>query len=259
MHDKIIEAKDISVSFKDKNNVVKNVLNGVSIDVLRNEAVGIVGTSGCGKTTLSRVLAGLLVPTSGSLIYNGVEVSSLSKASYKAYRNSVQMVFQDTLGALNPRMKMYDVLREVLIVHFKNTYKSESCLDNRIRELMNLVELPESLLPKYPHEMSGGQRQRIGIARALALKPSVLIADEPVSALDVSVQAQIIKMLDNIRKQEEMSLIFVSHDLAVVNCLCDRVVILNNGIIEEQGLCKNVFSNPQSLYTQELLSSIPRV
>lgn len=255
----ILEIKDVTVHFNDDKTKGKLAVDNVSLSIVAGEIVGIVGTSGCGKTTIARTIAGLQPLSSGDILFHGNSIKNLSKAGMLNYRRNVQLVFQDTLGALNPRMTIESTLDEVLRVHRKHELPSRIDRKGEVKLLLDKVELPHTILSCYPHEISGGQRQRIGIARALAVKPKLLIADEPVSALDVSVQAQIIKMLARLIAKEKMTMLFIAHDLAVVRCLCNRVVVMNAGKIEEEGLCDEVFSSPKSTFTRSLLSAIPDI
>lgn len=255
----IIEVKAASIRFDKGEAKGKLAVDNVSLSIAAGKIIGIVGTSGCGKTTLARAIAGLLSLTSGDILFYGNSIKSLSRSQMLSYRRNVQLVFQDTLGALNPRMTIAATIEEVLKVHRRDELPTHSAREQEIKRLLDKVELPHTILSSYPHEISGGQRQRIGIARALAVKPQLLIADEPVSALDVSVQAQIIKMLARLIAEEKMTMLFIAHDLAVVRCLCDEVIIMNSGRIEEAGACEEVYSSPKSQFTKLLLSAIPDI
>ena len=255
----IVEVNEACIHFNQGKAKGKIAVDHVSLTISQGEIVGIVGTSGCGKTTLARAIAGLQPLSAGDILFQGESIKGLNKAQRLNYCRRVQLVFQDTLGALNPRMTIEATLNEVLKVHRYKELPTATERINVVKTLLDKVELPHSILQRYPHEISGGQRQRIGIARALAVKPTLLLADEPVSALDVSVQAQIIKMLAKLIKSEGMTMIFIAHDLAVVRCLCDRVVVMNNGKIEEMGTCEEVYSNPQSEFTKNLLAAIPDI
>lgn len=219
-------------------------VNDVSFDVKENEFFGIVGESGCGKSTLAKALCHLLPTTSGSFQFATKDPGS------------IQMVFQDAVGSLNPRKTIGAALDEVLRIH-KLCPKKER--PTRIATLLSEVGLPAEVALAYPRELSGGQCQRISIARALAMNPRVLIADEPVSALDVSVQARVLNLLADLRKKRNLTILLISHDLAVVRTVCDRLIVMNKGEIVEAGLAKDVFSNPQHPYTQSLLAAVPDI
>lgn len=255
----IISVKEASVIFSEGKSKGKLAVNTVSFNVEAKKILGIVGTSGCGKTTLAKAIAGIQPLSSGDILFDGNSIRNMSRTERIQYSRKVQLVFQDTLGALNPRMTICDALDEVLKVHRKAEMPSKEERLAEIKLLLDKVELPESVLNCYPHEISGGQRQRIGIARALAVKPQVLIADEPISALDVSVQAQIIKMLAHLIAEEKMTMLFIAHDLAAVRCLCDNIIVMNAGKIEEMGSCNEVYTSPKSKFTRELLSAIPSI
>jgi oligopeptide transport system ATP-binding protein len=232
--------------------VVKAV-NGVDLAVHRGETLGLVGESGCGKSTLSRCAAGLYTPTSGTVRYAG---EPLHGAPSRSQRRLVQMVFQDPYSSLNPRMSVGQTLGEVLRYH---QIVPRPQVPGRIRELMDLVGLPARAVDQLPRAFSGGQRQRIGIARALALEPKVLIADEPVSALDVSVPANIINLLLDLKETLGLSMLFVSHNMAVVRQISDRVAVMHDGVLVEEGRTADVFDHPKDPYTRLLLASVPRL
>ena len=236
-----------------REHVVLKAVDGVNLAVHRGETLGLVGESGCGKSTLSRCAAGLYVPTSGSVRYAGVP---LQGTPTRSQRRLVQMVFQDPYSSLNPRMSVGQTLGEVLRYH---RIVPRAQVATRVRELIDLVGLPQRAVDQLPRSFSGGQRQRIGIARALALEPKVLIADEPVSALDVSVQANIINLLLDLKETLGLSMLFVSHNMAVVRQISDRIAVMHDGVIVEEGKTSQVFQHPQDPYTQLLLASVPRL
>ena len=232
---------------------IVRAVDGVDLVLHRGQTLGLVGESGCGKSTLSRCAAGLYTPTKGTVSYAG-EV--LQGTPTRAQRRLVQMVFQDPYSSLNPRMSVGQTLSEVLKYH---RIVPKTQVRQRIFELMDLVGLPARSIDQLPRSFSGGQRQRIGIARALALEPKVLIADEPVSALDVSVQANIINLLLDLKQTLGLSMLFVSHNMAVVRQISDRIAVMHDGVIVEQGPTHQVFEHPQDPYTKLLLASVPRL
>ena len=233
--------------------IVKAV-DGVSLQVERGEVLGLVGESGCGKTTLARTVMQLVPPTKGRIVFDGVDLRGLSTLELRGFRPRFQMVFQDPYASLNPRMTVFDAIAEPLRVHGLAVRASAK---KRVSALMEQVGLAPGFMRKYPHEFSGGQRQRMAIARALALEPKLIIADEPVSALDVSIQAQILNLLAGLCKDRALTMILVSHDLAVVRHLSRRIAVMYLGKIVEIGEAESVFTNPLHPYTQALLNAIP--
>jgi oligopeptide transport system ATP-binding protein len=231
-----------------------HAVDDVSFDVRRNEAFGLVGESGSGKSTLANLLMLLETPTSGTVSFEGHDLASFGTSDRKAYRRRVQMVFQDTVGSLNPRMTIADILSEPWVIHGTVPKKDQRV---KARELLERVGLDPDHVHRYPHQFSGGQRQRIGIARALALDPEVLICDEPVSALDVSVQAQVINLLKDLRDDFDLTYIFIAHDLSVLRQVVDRVAVMYLGKIVEIGTEDDVLLRPSHPYTQALLSALP--
>jgi peptide/nickel transport system ATP-binding protein len=228
-----------------------DAVGGVTFDVLRGEALGIVGESGSGKTTLARMMVRLLKPTSGRILFQGKDISAASERELRGVRRDLQMVFQDPVSSLNPRRTIGDSIADPLRVQGEDSSRA------RVRELLELVGLDPERIDRYPHEFSGGQRQRIGIARALAPRPKLLVCDEPVSALDVSTQAQIIKLLASLREEFDLTLVFVAHDLAVVRQVSDRVAVMSAGELVELGETDSLYDNPTHPYTKTLLAAVP--
>ncbi|ANH06319.1 ABC transporter ATP-binding protein [Shinella sp. HZN7] len=233
---------------------VVSALNGVELDVMPGETLGIVGESGCGKSTLARCIAGLNRPTAGDILFEGESVVGLRGARRRAYNRRVQMMFQDPYTSLNPRMTVRDALEEAITVH---GMRSGAAVGRRVEELLDLVRLPEGAADKYPHEFSGGQRQRIGIARALALEPTCLVADELVSALDVSVQAQVVNLLMELQDTLGLTVLFVAHDLRLVRHVSHRVAVIYLGAIVEIGPSGPLFANSVHPYSRALLAAAP--
>jgi len=242
--------------FFEKQQYVKAV-DDVSFDLYEGETLGIVGESGCGKSTLARTILRLIEPTKGSILYNGEDVTAMCARELRSIRKNMQIVFQDPYSSLHPRMKVGEIIAEPLII--SGLIKDKAQRAARIRELMDMVGLDPSYVDRYPHEFSGGQRQRIVIARALATNPRLLICDEPVSALDVSVRAQVLNLLEELQDELKLTYLFISHDLSVVEHICDRVAIMYLGQMVELGMTEEIFNAPQHPYTQALLSAIPIV
>jgi oligopeptide transport system ATP-binding protein len=238
--------------FSRKKSTVKAV-NGISFDIFEGETFGLVGESGCGKSTTARLLTRLLEPTSGEILFQGTDIAGLSGNEVNARRRHIQMIFQDPYAALNPRMSVKRLIAEPLITHGVDTGK----LQERVDELLSLVALPTSYRDRYPHEFSGGQRQRICIARALALNPAFIVADEPVAALDVSIQAQIINLLIDLQQQFQLTSLFITHDLSVAQYICHRIGVMYLGKIVELSESNALFDAPLHPYTQALISAVP--
>ena len=250
----LLEWRDVYVTYG-KGSQVLHAVKGVSLNVEPGEIVGLVGESGCGKSSLGRAAIGLTPMASGSILFDGFSVNEASKSEQKKIRRNMQMIFQDPYGSLNPRLQIGSALLDVMEVHSIGSSRQER-LDRAV-ELLKAVDLPANSIGRYPHEFSGGQRQRICIARALTLEPSLLIADEPVSALDVSVQAEILDVLESLRQERQLAFLFISHDLAVVRNLCDRVAVMFNGELVEVGRAEEVIDHPQHAYTKKLLDAVP--
>lgn len=232
-----------------------HAMEDVSFQLYKGETLGIVGESGCGKSTLARTILRLIQPTGGEAVYNGEDLFKLSRRQLRSVRRHIQIVFQDPYSSLHPRMRIGDIIKESMIV--TGSVKGREAMDKRMKELIQLVGLDHSYADRYPHEFSGGQRQRIVIARALATMPELLVCDEPVSALDVSVRAQILNLLEELQEELGLTYIFISHDLSVVEHICDRVIIMYLGQIVEVGQVDQIFDAPAHPYTKALLSAIP--
>ena len=226
---------------------------GVSLDVMKGRSLALVGESGSGKSTLARCIVGLERPDRGAIMLDGDDIAGLSRARLRPYRKTLQMVFQDPFASLNPRWRVGDIVAQGPIIH--GTPRKVAL--EEARELLRLVGLDPKAADRYPHEFSGGQRQRIGIARALAVKPKLIIADEPVSALDVSVQRQVLELLDELRKTFDLSMLFITHDLRVAAHVCEEIAVMKDGMIVEQGSTADIFAKPRHAYTQALLDSVP--
>ena len=236
-----------------KRNEFVRAVDGVSFDLSEGETLGLVGESGSGKSTVGRAILRLVPVTSGQVRFEGRDLSTLSRSGLRALRRRMQIVFQDPTGSLNPRMKVGEIVGEPLLVH---GIARGRALRNRVAELLERCGLPDDSMARAPHEFSGGQRQRIAIARALALEPKLVVCDEPTSALDVSVQAQILNLLRDLQKQFALTYLFISHDMAVVKHICDRVAVMRGGRIVEQGDCEGILSHPKHDYTRSLIESV---
>jgi len=236
--------------------VVANVkaVEDVSFDVKRGEVVGLVGESGSGKTTAGRAILRLIEPTAGEVFFEGVDVAKLPKARMREYRKEMQIIFQDPFASLNPRMSVGDIIGEALTIHNLARGKAKEA---RVADLLERVGMNAGHMRRYPHEFSGGQRQRIGIARALAVSPKFIVADEPVSALDVSIQAQVVNLLQDLKDDLNLTMLFIAHDLGVVEYISDRVIVMYLGRIMEIAPAKELYKNPKHPYTEALLSAVP--
>ncbi|MFI6844672.1 dipeptide ABC transporter ATP-binding protein [Kitasatospora sp. NBC_00085] len=262
MAEPILEVRDLvkyypltqGIVFKKQVGAVKAV-DGVSFELKRGETLGIVGESGCGKSTLAKVLMNLERATSGEVLFKGEDITRLSGAALKAVRRNIQMVFQDPYTSLNPRMTVGDIIGEPFEIHPEVAPKGDR--RKAVQDLLDVVGLNPEYINRYPHQFSGGQRQRIGIARGLALKPEVIICDEPVSALDVSVQAQVINLLEQLQSEFELSYMFIAHDLSIVRHISDRVGVMYLGKLVEIGTEDQIYAHPTHPYTQALLSAVP--
>jgi len=236
-------------------NLSIHAVQDVSFSIEPGETLGLVGESGCGKSTLGRCLLKLIEPTSGEIHFAGNRLSDLSPSEMKPYRRKMQIIFQDPYSSLNPRMTIGSILEEPLIIH--RLCKTRSARSARVEELLNIVGLPTDAATRYPHEFSGGQRQRVGIARALAVEPEFIVCDEPVSALDISIQAQIINLLMDLQEKFHLTYLFISHDLRVVEHISHRVAVMYLGKIVEVGRGDEIYSDPKHPYTKALLSAVP--
>jgi ABC-type microcin C transport system duplicated ATPase subunit YejF len=261
MSDDLLTATGIEVTYGERRTLsgqrvdgVK-VLHGVDISIRRGETIGIVGESGSGKTTLGRALLKLIDISAGSIRFDGIDITQLPDARMRPLRRRMQMIFQDPMASLNPRHTIRRILVEPLLLH--GVAKDAQAAERRVSAILERVTLPQSCLDRNPHELSGGQRQRIGIARAALLEPDFVLADEIVSGLDVSTQAQVLNLLKELSTDLGLSMAFISHDLSVIRAICDRVYVMRNGLVVEEGPCDRVFASPASGYTRMLLDAIP--
>ena len=258
----LVEVRDLKKHFPVTRGIVfrravgqVKAIDGVSFTIRKGEALGLVGESGCGKSTVARCLLKLMPPTAGSIRFDGADLGAMDKAATLAFRRRMQAIFQDPYSSLNPRMKVREIVGEPIYLHGRAASSAER--ERQIAEVLELCGLPRRLADRYPHEMSGGQRQRVGIARALALRPECIVCDEPVSALDVSIQAQIINLLEDLRNELGLTYLFIGHDLSVVRHLCQRVAVMYLGRLVEIADTDELFDHPMHPYTRALLAAVP--
>ena len=259
-NDAILKVENLKVYYKTHNGMFGKVgyvkaVDDVSFEIKKGEVFGIVGESGCGKSTLGKAICKLIEPTEGKVYFKGEEIAGYTRAQMRNIRKGIQMVFQDPYASLNPRMSIRDIVAEPLMIH--NLAKEKEEIDKRVVELVRRVGLDAYHVNRYPHEFSGGQRQRIGIARALAVEPELIIADKPVSALDVSIQSQVLNLMNELKKELDLTYIFVAHDLSVVEHISDRVGVMYLGNFVEIGEKRKLYDNPCHPYTRALLSAVP--
>ena len=254
MSDVILEVKNLKKYFKTPNGLL-HAVDDVSFTIEKGKTLGVVGESGCGKSTTGRTILRLIEPTAGQVIFNGVDVTALSKEELRRSRSEMQLIFQDPFSSLDPRKTVSQTIAEPII--YNKLIQGKENVEKRVLELMETVGLAERLYGAYPHELDGGRRQRIGIARALAMNPKFIVCDEPVSALDVSIQAQILNLLDELQEELGLTYMFITHDLAVVNHFADDIAVMYLGQLVEKAPAEELFANPMHPYTQALLSAIP--
>lgn len=251
----LLKVENVSKHFELEKNTILQAVSNVSFSIKKGETFGIVGESGCGKSTLGRTIMGLYKASNGQVLYNDINMGSMSEKDNFSFRRKMQMIFQDPYASLNPRSTVREILAEPLEIH--GVYRTKEEKNTRIDELLESVGLNREHANRFPHEFSGGQRQRIGIARALALEPEFIIADEPISALDVSVQAQVVNLLKRLQREKQLTYLFIAHDLSMVKQISDRIGVMYLGNLVELTDSKALYSNPLHPYTQALLSAIP--
>ena len=252
----LLEVRNLKKYFGKKGRIL-HAVDDISVSIGRGKTLGVVGESGCGKSTLGRTVLRLLEPTGGQILFEGKDITHVGKSEMRRYRQSMQIVFQDPYSSLNPRKSVAEIIATPLKVN--HICKSRADLQKRVRELMDTVGLAERLYDAYPHELDGGRRQRVGIARALALNPEFVVCDEPVSALDVSIQAQVLNLLKKLQQQKGLTYMFVTHDMSVVRHISDDICVMYLGQVVEKCSSKELFRNPLHPYTRALLSAIPSV
>jgi len=258
----LLEVRNLKVWFPIRTGIFRRhtddvkAVDDVSFTIEPGTTVGLVGESGSGKTTIGRALLKLIPATAGEVIYEGNSILPLSEGEFRSYRRRMQMIFQDPFGSLNPRLSIFQIIGEALEIHFPAMNRDER--RSRVADLLRKVGLKPEMMERYPHEFSGGQRQRIGIARALAVEPKFIVCDEPVSALDVSVQAQIVNLLQDLQEQLGLTYLFIAHDLAVVEHISDHVLVMYHGKIVESAPADQIYENPQHEYTRKLLAAVPK-
>ncbi|MGZ3881044.1 MAG: ABC transporter ATP-binding protein [Flavisolibacter sp.] len=259
----LLTVENLTVRFPGKTNLLGKTktyftaVNKVSFEIFKGETLGLVGESGCGKTTLGRTLLRLIEPSSGSIVYNQSDIVQLPRQELKALRKDIQLIFQDPYSSLNPRLTIGDAIAEPMSI--RGIEKTNKARKKRVADLLEQVSLSPVMMNRYPHEFSGGQRQRIVIARALSLHPGFIVCDESVSALDVSVQAQVLNLLNELKNELGLTMLFISHDLSVVRYMCDRIMVMNRGEIIESGPSEQVYYHPQNEYTKQLIQAIPKI
>ncbi len=261
MSDALIEVRDLVKHFPINKGLLQRqvgavrAVDGVTFDVRAGETLGIVGESGCGKSTTARLITRLLTPTSGTISFEGRDIAGLKHSELKPLRREMQMVFQDPYSSLNPRKTVGTIIGEPFVIHGVESDREKR--KKRVQELMESVGLNPEHYNRYPHEFSGGQRQRIGVARAIALRPKMIVADEPVSALDVSIQAQILNLMRDLQRELKLTIVFIAHDLSVVRHMCDRIAVMYLGKIVELATSEELYAHPRHPYTGALLSAVP--
>ena len=253
----LLQTINLQKYFKIRGGSMLHAVDGINLTLYSGQTLGVVGESGCGKSTLGRTILKLIEPTGGQIIYNGKDITKLSTRKMHPYRKEMQIIFQDPFASLNPRMTVSEAIMEPLLIQKIYAKKDKEGLRKRVHELMNLVGLAERLTNSYPHELDGGRRQRIGIARALALKPKFIVCDEPVSALDVSIQAQILNLMQDLQDELDLTYMFITHDLSVVKHFSNQIMVMYLGQMVEMAPTEVLFKNPVHPYTKALLSAIP--